>query len=164
MKTWTVEVRWWYFEVNLHQILEFCVHIRDKRVHLPSTCHWLLSLGETDEVSVFGEHYFHLVNNNNYPPPSSIEDMEEKSYTSTHPLGHTGPLTGLLYPLITITVLGFLLSLNLPFVPFYFNSLPVFCCRFPYSPKLLIGWSHTKNRLRLHSDGTSHNPKYIATI
>ena len=23
--------------------------------------------------------------------------MEEKSYTSTHPLGHTGPVTGTLY-------------------------------------------------------------------
>jgi hypothetical protein len=29
--------------------------------------------------------------------PSSAEVMEEYSYTSTHPLGHTGPVTGLLY-------------------------------------------------------------------
>ena len=27
-------------------------------------------------------------------PPSSVAVMEEKSYISTHPLGHTGPLTG----------------------------------------------------------------------
>ena len=27
-------------------------------------------------------------------PPSSAAVMEELSYTSTHPLGHTGPVTG----------------------------------------------------------------------
>jgi hypothetical protein len=32
-----------------------------------------------------------------HSPPSSAEVMEEWSYTSTHPLGHTGPVTGLLY-------------------------------------------------------------------
>jgi hypothetical protein len=32
-----------------------------------------------------------------HSPPSSSEVMEEYSYTSTHPLGHTGPVTGLLY-------------------------------------------------------------------
>jgi hypothetical protein len=32
-----------------------------------------------------------------HSPPSSTEVMEEYSYTSTHPLGHTGPVTGLLY-------------------------------------------------------------------
>ena len=30
-------------------------------------------------------------------PPSSAAVMEEKGYTSTHPLGHTGPVTGSLY-------------------------------------------------------------------
>jgi hypothetical protein len=30
-------------------------------------------------------------------PPSSAVVMEEYSYTSTHPLGQTGPVTGLLY-------------------------------------------------------------------
>ena len=30
-------------------------------------------------------------------PPSSAAVMEEYSYTSTHPLGHTGPVTGTLY-------------------------------------------------------------------
>ena len=30
-------------------------------------------------------------------PPSSAAVMEEYSYTSTHPLGHTGPVTGPLY-------------------------------------------------------------------
>jgi hypothetical protein len=34
--------------------------------------------------------------------PSSAEVMEEKSYTSTHPLGHTGPVTGLLYLYLTV--------------------------------------------------------------
>ena len=29
--------------------------------------------------------------------PSSAAVMEEYSYTSTHPLGHTGPVTGSLY-------------------------------------------------------------------
>jgi len=32
-----------------------------------------------------------------HSPPSSAAVMEEKSYTSTHPLGHTGPVTGSLY-------------------------------------------------------------------
>jgi len=27
-------------------------------------------------------------------PPSSAAVMEEQNYTSTHPLGHTGPVTG----------------------------------------------------------------------
>jgi hypothetical protein len=30
-------------------------------------------------------------------PPFSAEVMEENSYTSTHPLGYTGSVTGLLY-------------------------------------------------------------------
>jgi len=30
-------------------------------------------------------------------PPSSAVVMEQYSYTSTHPLGHTGPVTGSLY-------------------------------------------------------------------
>ena len=30
-------------------------------------------------------------------PPSSAAVMEEQSYTSTHSLGHTGPVTGTLY-------------------------------------------------------------------
>ena len=32
-----------------------------------------------------------------HSPPSSAAVMEEYSYTSTHPLGHTGPVTGTLY-------------------------------------------------------------------
>jgi len=32
-----------------------------------------------------------------HSPPSSAAVMEEQSYTSTHPLGHTGPVTGSLY-------------------------------------------------------------------
>ena len=32
-----------------------------------------------------------------HSPPSSFAVMEEKNYTSTHPLGHTGPVTGSLY-------------------------------------------------------------------
>ena len=32
-----------------------------------------------------------------HSPPSSAAVMEEYSYTSTHPLGHTGPVTGKLY-------------------------------------------------------------------
>jgi hypothetical protein len=30
-------------------------------------------------------------------PPSNAEVTEEYSYTSTHPLGNSGPVTGLLY-------------------------------------------------------------------
>jgi len=32
-----------------------------------------------------------------HSPSSSAAVMEEWSYTSTHPLGHTGPVTGSLY-------------------------------------------------------------------
>ena len=32
-----------------------------------------------------------------HSPPSSAAVMEEYSYTSTHPLGHSGPVTGSLY-------------------------------------------------------------------
>jgi hypothetical protein len=32
-----------------------------------------------------------------HSPPSNADVMEEKSYNCTHPLGHTGPVTGLLY-------------------------------------------------------------------
>ena len=32
-----------------------------------------------------------------HSPPSSAAVMEEQSYTSAHPLGHTGPATGSLY-------------------------------------------------------------------
>ena len=32
-----------------------------------------------------------------HSPPSSAAVMEEYSYNSTHPLGHTGPVTGSLY-------------------------------------------------------------------
>jgi len=32
-----------------------------------------------------------------HSPPSSVAVMEECSYTSTHPLGHIGALTGTLY-------------------------------------------------------------------
>ena len=38
-----------------------------------------------------------------HSPPSSAAVMEEQSYTSTHPLGHTGPETGSLY-LLTVFV------------------------------------------------------------
>jgi hypothetical protein len=34
-----------------------------------------------------------------HSPPSSAEVMKEKSYTSTHPLGHTGPVRGVNLPL-----------------------------------------------------------------
>jgi len=35
-----------------------------------------------------------------HSPLSSVAVMEEYSYTSTHPLGHTGPVTGPLYLLL----------------------------------------------------------------
>ena len=33
-----------------------------------------------------------------HSPPPSAAVMEVYSYTSTHPLGHAGPVTGSLYP------------------------------------------------------------------
>jgi hypothetical protein len=43
-------------------------------------------------------------------PPPSAEVMEDYSYTCTHRLGHTGPVTGLLY-LYLYDLLHILLSL-----------------------------------------------------
>jgi len=40
-----------------------------------------------------------------HSPPSSAAVMEEQSYTSTHPQGHTGPVTGKLY-LLTYLIHG----------------------------------------------------------
>jgi len=40
-----------------------------------------------------------------HSPPSSTAVMEEYSCTSTHPLGHTGPVTGSLYLLVAVLVL-----------------------------------------------------------
>jgi len=37
-----------------------------------------------------------------HSPPSNAAVMEEYSYTSTHPLGHTGPVRGSLYIYIYI--------------------------------------------------------------
>ena len=39
-----------------------------------------------------------------HSPSSSAAVMEEYSYTSTHPLGHTGPVTGLLYLYILLLI------------------------------------------------------------
>ena len=46
-----------------------------------------------------------------HSPPSSAAVMEEYSYTSTNPLGHTGPVTGSLY-LFTYCQIGVLLLCN----------------------------------------------------
>ena len=46
-----------------------------------------------------------------HSPPSSAAVMEEQSYTSTHPLGHTGPVKGSLY--LTSHALTCLINLNL---------------------------------------------------
>ena len=40
----------------------------------------------------------------NHSPPSNAAVMEEYSYTSTHPLGHTGPVTGSLYLCFTLVI------------------------------------------------------------
>jgi len=37
-------------------------------------------------------------------PPSRAAVMEEQSYTSTHPVGHTGPVTGSLYLYLSIDI------------------------------------------------------------
>ena len=41
-----------------------------------------------------------------HSPPSSAAVMEEYSYTSTHPLGHTGSVMGSLYFFLNIAELG----------------------------------------------------------
>ena len=40
-----------------------------------------------------------------HSPTSSAAVMEEEGYTSTHPLGHTGPVTGSLYLLLHAPVI-----------------------------------------------------------
>jgi len=42
----------------------------------------------------------------NHSPPSSAVVMEEQSYTSTHPVGHTGPVTGKLYLFFPVWIHG----------------------------------------------------------
>jgi len=42
--------------------------------------------------------------------PSSAAVMEEYSYTSTHPLGHTEPVTGSLYLLLLFFVFLFVFT------------------------------------------------------
>ena len=44
-------------------------------------------------------------------PPFSAAVTAEQSYTSTHPLGHTGPLTGSLYLFYNIIIVILLLYL-----------------------------------------------------
>ena len=40
-----------------------------------------------------------------HSPPSSAAVVEEQSYTCTHPLGHTGPVTGSVYLIIIVIVI-----------------------------------------------------------
>jgi len=41
-----------------------------------------------------------------HSPPSSAVVTEQLSYTSTHPLGHTGPITGSLYLYLYVSICG----------------------------------------------------------
>ena len=52
-----------------------------------------------------------------HSPTSSAAVMEEWSYTYTHPVGHTGPVTGSLYLYLCVSRLSILLSDILLFVP-----------------------------------------------
>jgi len=61
-------------------------------------------------------------------PTSSAAVMEEYSYTSTHPLGHTGPVTGTLY---------LLLIYNIHYIHFYI-SLKKLRCYYFVRARLLI--------------------------
>ena len=73
-----------------------------------------------------------------HSPPSSAAVIEQYSYTSTHPLGHTGPVTGSLYLTFTeelhisglsgtashpdtqkIQIIGFILENSLKFGCYY---------------------------------------------
>ena len=42
-----------------------------------------------------------------HSPPSSATVLEEQNYTSTHPLGHTGSVTGSLYLFFYIYMVNF---------------------------------------------------------
>ena len=53
-----------------------------------------------------------------HSPPSSAAVMEEQSYTSTHPLGHTGPVTGKRYLYLYLQI-----NLHVNMVIFYFTFL-----------------------------------------
>ena len=47
-----------------------------------------------------------------HSPTSSAAVMEEYSYTSTHPLGHTGPVTGSLYLYLYLYMINILIILR----------------------------------------------------
>jgi len=49
-----------------------------------------------------------------HSPPSSAAVMEEYSYTSTHPLGHTGPVMGSLYL--------YLLYIHILYIQYLYNT------------------------------------------
>ena len=48
-----------------------------------------------------------------HSPPSSAAVMEEYSYTSTHSLGHTGPVTGSFHLIIIIIIIIIIIFLLL---------------------------------------------------
>jgi hypothetical protein len=54
--------------------------------------------------------------------------MEEKSYTSTHTLGHTGPVTGLLYLYLVVVVVVVVDSMVIVVV-FVVYGMVVYECR-----------------------------------
>jgi len=60
-----------------------------------------------------------------HSPPSSASVMEEYSYASTHPLGHTGLVTGSLYIFnLAYVIVSVLLLFHLPLVQIL---PPIFC-------------------------------------
>ena len=59
-----------------------------------------------------------------HSPPSSVAFIEEYSYTSTHPVGHTEPVTGSLYLYliyIYIYIYIYILHIITPSFAFYQN-------------------------------------------
>ena len=56
-----------------------------------------------------------------HSPPSSAAVMEEYRYTSTHPLGHTGPVTGSLY-LCLLLILHAEMQVAIRILPNYCSS------------------------------------------
>jgi len=73
-----------------------------------------------------------------HSPPSSAAVMEEYSYTCTHPLGHTGPVTGSLYLYLFNISLRFYLPTQVSIIIVLHFALMIYACHAIYDSGRLI--------------------------
>ena len=67
-----------------------------------------------------------------HSPPSSAAVMEQYSYTSTHPLGHTGPVTGSVYLYLFYRCLA-ANKQNKQYISVYFTTIHTQVATFAYT-------------------------------